>query len=488
MKNYILLISILFSVSLFSQNEDRVWYFGANGVGIDFRDCRPEVITNSESGTFEGSVSICDATTGDLLFYSTGTKIVDSTFNTMPNGLNIGNGNSGTQNTIVRKPGSNTVFYYFTTDIQGGNIVGPDPAANGLSYAIIDMTLNGGLGDVVSHHNPIKDISNCEKLTAIRHANGIDVWLIAHEFNNNHFFVYLIDESGVNLTPSVYSVGPDIIAYQSTVYADSNFDAIGELKASPDGSKIAFTTLYNGITSLFDFDNLTGAITNAVELDLEGFGGYGMSFSPDNQKLYIGCVDTTDFSESINSQLVQFDLSSGIPEVIQDSKEIINSCLTCSYRSLKLAPNGKIYCAKSPTLIESESLAVINEPNNLGALCEYEHEGLYLEGRYGSWGLNNIMETNNFCTENENQGFNEEFQKTLVELSYDNYTSSLFFDCSVQHAEVKLFDINGRVVKQMNLDEGSSSLKLESLQNGVYIAFVFIEGQPTLSKLKFAKY
>ena len=486
MKNFFFSVLFLYCLNSFGQNEDKVWYFGASGAGIDFRDCSPIVKTNGNnaSSALEGAVSICDASTGRLLFYSSEAKIIDSTFNVMPSGLNVGNGTSGTQSTIVRKPGSSTIFYYIVTDIQGGTIPSFSTSAKGLSYAIIDMSLNGGLGDVVSSHNPIKDTSNCEKLTTIKHANGTDVWLIAHEYNNNKFLVYLIDNTGINLTPAIYNVGPSITALQSTTYASSRFDAIGELKASPDGNKIAFTTLYNGITCLFDFDKSTGIISNPLSLNLNGFGGYGVSFSSDNQKLYISCVDTTDFNSPVNSEIVQFDLSSSIPAIIQGSKVVINFCSTCSYRSLKLAPNGKIYCAKIPTIPESEYLAVINNPNNSGISCNYVHNGIYLNGKYGSWGLNNIMESNNYCL--ETQGIQDQALFSLVELSFDNLTSSLNFNCKIKNAELRLFDLGGKIIKQTNLDLGVSKLDIKAIQNGIYIATIFIDNAPT-TNLKFLK-
>lgn len=482
-----LFVFIFFAcLTVFGQNEDKVWYFGPLGAGLDFRDCVPVVKTNGNNSTnsFEGAASICDATTGRLLFYASGAKIIDSTFNVMPNGINVGNGTSGTQSIILKRPGSNSIFYYFVTDIQGGVVPSYTPTAKGISYSIIDMTLNGGLGAVVSSHNPVKDTSNCEKLTAVKHTNGNDIWLIAHEYRTNNFLVYSITNSGINLTPSVYSVGPVITATQSTTYATSRIDAIGELKASPNGNRLAFTTSYNGITCLLDFNKSTGLISNPIQLSLNGFGGYGVSFSPDNQKLYISCLDTTNISQSVNGQIVQFDLTSGVPATIQSSKQIINSCANCSYRSIKLAPNGKIYCTKLPTFSESYTLAVINSPNNSGPACNYVHNGLYLNGLFSTWGLNNIMESNNYCS--GLTGIDNESYFSNLTMNYNNSEQSINVANASGKVTLKLFDIMGKMVKQNSFDVGTFKVDIGDLDIGVYVVSIFTEGDLT-RKLKIFK-
>jgi len=390
---YTLLLFCTISVSLSAQHEDKVWYFGAFGAGLDFRGCSLEVKNDGRSesnAVMEGMVSMCDRNTGRLLFYVIGFSIVDSTHQLMPNGAYKGNGNSTTQQLIVRKPGSNTIFYYISPDAQAGLFsLG---ASRGLEYAVIDMSLNNGKGDVVSHNIPIKDTCNTEKLTGITHANGTDIWMVAHEYRNNNFLVYSITSAGINTVCQVYSVGPVI------PQTPSNLSTIGELKASPDGTKLAFVSLTSDSVCLLDFNKSTGAISNPRMLPgVTGMAGYGISFSPDNLKLYATFFDFSSPGMAVNSSIIQYDLSAGTTSQIIASKTLIYNCPTCSYRSIKLGPDGRIYVAKrAPSSVtDGLWLGVIGSPNNAGIACGFTNNAVYL-GSLMSFGLNNAIETGSY--------------------------------------------------------------------------------------------
>ena len=396
----ILFCFLLFTIFSYAQKEDYVWYFGPNGAGLDFSECAPRVLNNANSNNvfFEGAASMCDKNTGEILFYTDGVSVYNANHAAMP-GNPAGLWNTNTQNIIIPKPGSNTIYYLISPEPQGHCGVGND-LYRGMIYSVIDMSLNSGLGGIVSAHNYLLDTANCEKITAVRNSNGQDIWLIGHKYGSNRFFTFNVTSNGIDSLPIYYNVGPSISSTQFNC-----FDAIGELKASPNGRKLAFTTFYSGFTALFNFDNATGVISNPLSLDIAGWGGYGLSFSPDNSKLYIGCVDTLQITNG-NSHLFQFDLSSGDPTSIQNSRSLIYTSATSSYGSLKLAPNGKIYATlhTGNTALGSPYLEVINSPNNSGLACDYVHNGLSLNGLNSSWGLNNIMEGTNYC---QTTGVNE---------------------------------------------------------------------------------
>src|SRR2546421_1458715 len=122
MKQY-LLPSLLIFISLFSfgQKEANIWYFGKNA-GVDFSSGAPVAITNGKLNTDEGCATICDKTTGQLLFYTDGITVYDRTHTAMPNGTGLKGNKSSTQSSvIVPKPGSATQFYIFTVDAQAGH-------------------------------------------------------------------------------------------------------------------------------------------------------------------------------------------------------------------------------------------------------------------------------------------------------------------------------------------------------------------------------
>ena len=399
MKKRKLFLSILIiNASLFSfaQKENNTWMIGGgfgDFVGIDFNQCNPSTTTHNENATpFEGQSAISDEVTGALLFYTDGYNIYDTTGNIMQNGGYAGMNNNLTQTIIIKKPGSANLFYMFTPDLQGG--VGWNtnyPNARGVNYAEIDMSLNGGLGEVTSVFNSLKDTSNTEKMIAVYHSNGTDVWLIGHEYGSNNFFSFLITSSGISPQPIISSTGAVFYTPQSGSPGLSRFDAVGEMKASPDGSKLAYTSLYNGISGVADFDNSTGIVSNALALSIES-GGYGVSFSQDNSKLYISGLDSSDIWHG--GKLYQFDVSTNNQTTIQNSRTTIFTDSIGIFRSLKLAPNGKIYISRSFT---PDYLGVINQPNLSGVLCNYTHDGFYLNGMHARWGLNNSIEGTKTC-------------------------------------------------------------------------------------------
>jgi hypothetical protein len=255
------------------------------------------------------------------------------------------------------------------------------------------MSLHSGLGDLVSKNNVLTTSNITEQIAATFHNNGTDIWLVAHEYGTNNFLAYLVTSAGITLTPVVSGVGP------AHIPCNSNINARGEIKFSPDGSKVAFNANGVGgndsanILALFDFDNSTGIVSNPLNLPFSR-GDFGLSFSSDNSKLYGTTWKALNFMTGDYNYLYQFDLSSGVPSTIINSKQIIDSVqIPISYGDIKLAPDGKIYVARN----NSGYLGVIDYPNLAGSACNYTYNGFYLDGKTCQFGLNNYIEYENYC-------------------------------------------------------------------------------------------
>ena len=172
MKKTILLLSLFFiSAAAYSQHEADNWYFG-NNAGITFSTNPPSFLPGSVMNTYEGSASVSD-TVGNLLFYTNGLGVWARDHTMMPNGSGLGGGLSSTQSALATQdPGNDSLYYLFTPPEQfnpGGSFC----------YSIINMTLNNGYGDVTNKNTPLFSPST-EKVTAVRHANGTDIWVIGH--------------------------------------------------------------------------------------------------------------------------------------------------------------------------------------------------------------------------------------------------------------------------------------------------------------------
>jgi hypothetical protein len=71
-------------------------------------------------------------------------SIWNSNHQVMPNGGGLGGHFSSQQLAILKHPGNANQYFVFNTGYNGR---GP----NIISYSIVDMTLQGGLGDVVNN-------------------------------------------------------------------------------------------------------------------------------------------------------------------------------------------------------------------------------------------------------------------------------------------------------------------------------------------------
>lgn len=356
-KIYLFLTTFWFSLSVFAQGETNIWYFGALA-GVDFNSGTPVALTNSALSTSEGSASISDKN-GNLLFYTDGIRVWNRNHVQMPNGFGLlGDPSSAQSGIIVPKPGSSTSFYIFTVAAQGN--------PGGFCYSEVDLTLAAGLGDVIAGtKNTQLFTPSLEKCTAVKHANGLYIWVLGHEMNNNRYHAYLIDCSGVN--PSV----------TTDVGSVEGWPGWGCLTASPDGSKIACAMRQVGFEVL-DFNNATGVVSNPVFLG-NTTDCYGICFSPDNHLLYglkIG-----------NGDIYQWNLQAGSPAAIVASATFIATApgTGAPYRggTLQLGPDGRIYMPH----YQQPFLAAITNPNALGLACNYQTSVVDLAGRNAILGL-----------------------------------------------------------------------------------------------------
>lgn len=364
MKIKILLLSILMiSVCLkasFAQGEAKVWYFGGHA-GIDFNSGVPVALTNGSLKCNEGCASI-STSNGSLRFYTNGITVWNNQNNPMPNGSGLLGHSSTTQSVIiVPKPGNRDVYFVFTITKEG------EP--NGLRYSEVDMTLAGGLGDVTVNKNIPLATPVTEKLTAIKKANNVDIWVIAHDFANDAFLVYSVTSSGINLTPVKSNAG-----------SVDGMTGIGYLKSSTDGSKLVQAINSTNTVDVLNFNNVTGIITNAFSFTPTFSHVYGVEFSPDGKRLYT----TSEFSQDI----YQYNLTLGSLASILASGIIIGTASTPYLGALQIGPDGKIYVAKF-----SGSIGCINDPNALGLSCDFIDIAVNLLGMSSTFGLPNFVQS-----------------------------------------------------------------------------------------------
>ncbi|MBP9883462.1 MAG: T9SS type A sorting domain-containing protein [Chitinophagales bacterium] len=356
-----LLLLLIECKQTFAQHEYDVWYFG-DFAGVDFTSGTPVVLTNGQVSTLEGSSSIADAS-GSLLFYTDGEEVYNKNHQQMSNGFGLKGGWSSTQSALIlRQPGTDSIYYIFTVE---------EFLYGGLCYSIVDLTLQNGLGEVTQKNIPLL-LTCTERLTAVRHANGIDYWIVIHGWNNNKFYAYHFSATGVDEIPVVSGTG--------TIHSGVVGNAIGYLRASHNGLQLAVAVYDNNYIELFDFDKSTGVVSNPIYID--GFepndGFYGVEFSPNDALLY--------GAEYEPAWLMQWDITSGNAATINASAYLVGTGGTSKAGALALASDGKIYMAKQNT----EWLGAIQNPNEYGAGCIYIDEAVNVWGGECLAGLPNF--------------------------------------------------------------------------------------------------
>jgi gliding motility-associated-like protein len=323
------------------------WQFG-NKCALDFSSGTP-VAGFSAISTLEGSSSVSDANTGQLLFYTDGVKVYDRNDNQMPNGYGLLGSFSSPQSAIIIPWPGHSGFYYIIS-VDQNDYVNPN---QGVHYSIVDMSQNGGLGDISLKNVQLTVPKTIESCIAIKHCNNVDYWIITHYADSDIFNSYLLNAAGINPTPVITHIG-DI--QQSAVVST-------EFKVSPDGNKIiSGSGSVLGVT-LYDFNRMDGHLSNAITIALET-EPYALSFSSNNTKVYATLPGSM--------KVFQLDLTIYNQSAINASKTLVASGQ--QYYGMQLAPNGKIYLTHDSV----NSLAVINNPNNSGAGCNFQEYGVSL--------------------------------------------------------------------------------------------------------------
>jgi hypothetical protein len=448
---------ILLPIFCFSQRQGNIWYFG-DKAGVDFNSGNPIGLTNGVSTDSsytdgEGTTAISDSS-GNLLFYSNGQRLINKNHLLMPNGDGLlGNYSSTQSSLIIPLPGSSEIFFAFTVDD-----VNIDSYKYGFRYSVVDICLDNGLGDVVSGQKNVLLLDTVtEKVAAVRHSNGIDYWVVTHKLFTDQFYSYKLTSAGIVDT---------VITHIGSVHGHGQ----GQLKFSPDGNKIAVAANQHWLApyyfELFNFDNSTGVLSNLISLTTPTNSAiYGVEFSPDNSKLF-GVY--SGFSP-MGTGIVQYDLSSGNQTAINSSMlKVYQQSNVATLRGLQLGPDNKIY---QVGIYDRDYLMAINSPNSYGLSCNVQDSAVYLGGRLGIGGLPTFIAGYSYSNKTFNCPTNITTNKYCRQVTvFPNPCSDfLKINSSDQSStlELKLFDFRGLVVYS-TFFKHNDIISIDKLNSGLY--------------------
>jgi len=322
------------------QRRGNIWYFGWNN-GLDFSHGRPVKTTNARVNSIEGVTTLCNEQ-GEVLFYSNGGGTAGFMYNDLELGriwnrnreimfdldITSGGGLSAAQGAMaLPSPGNPQQYYLFTIGQYSSLVLS---LGRDLSYFIIDMSADGGLGQVVSEEVRVFAPA-VECLTAARHSNGRDYWILTIDLSNNDLLAVPVTEQGV-LAP---------IRHTRQL---NHFPVI--LKTSPDSR-----FLFDGQV-LYRFNAATSAIIPAALLP--GVYNYSFSFSPESRYLYT-------ISNALPHFLVRYDV---LAADIAGSSDTIAELGDALIRQMQIGPDGNLYFPEYLFSNPFVAVSIVHCPDN----------------------------------------------------------------------------------------------------------------------------
>lgn len=492
--NFILLFLVFTTVCNAQSKRDYNWILGYpsgptdnwSRLLLNFNDKRS--VTRLEEGHTRiafNNASISDEE-GNLLFYTNGCTVYDSTFQVMLNGDSINLNSwfdffcdehaSGLQNTLILPDPAYEFGYYvlhqplhFFEDPLSFQTIE-------LMYSYVDMNENNGKGSVVIKNQIYADnnIFGTGFFTACLHENGKDWWFIKTKYNSDIKYIYGIDENGIFLKDSI-AIGDTI---------NGMISGGGQAKFTSDGSMYVTHSQISGL-NIYDFDRATGMLSNHQQFFLqEGLIDLsGVEVSPSGQYCYV----------SFPFVLYQVDLWA---EDIAASSVIIDSLDTTVFDPFLLAftvsqlgPDCKIYISSGSSV---RALHVINNPDGKGKTCDFVQSGLKLEVPHDRNSLPNFphfrMDEEDICNPTITSIFNIPISTNNSLNLFPNPVADILEIEVDTHEKYQYFilDNQAHTIRSGTFVGDAHALDLSSLQSGLY--YMRIMSKNNMSVQKFIKF
>ncbi|HRH66378.1 MAG TPA: hypothetical protein PLU53_08780, partial [Bacteroidia bacterium] len=186
-------------------------YPGYGGTNIDFSSGFPDTQYVNRGMNFEMTNASISDSNGQLRFYTNGVYIANRNNDTLMDGDSLNPsqytddfspyGLKITQGDLILPALYDTSAYYlfhetiYTMQLMFGVYIYQPKE---LYYTLVDMRLDSGKGGVVFKNVPvISDTLLVGGLTACKHANGRDWWIICHRYDSDIWYTLLLTPYGI---------------------------------------------------------------------------------------------------------------------------------------------------------------------------------------------------------------------------------------------------------------------------------------------------
>jgi PKD repeat protein len=371
---------------LHAQYPDNKWLLGYasfvevnNGFGLvqlDFTNNQLSVGEEMEVVIdIDRNISIISTPAGDsILFYFNGLQVNNAAHELAVNGGDMYYGELSlgydTRNGsfILPMPGTSNQYVLFSTyviqDQESLEIYAPE-------LNLSTISTSSSVEVIIKNETVASGQFPSGQLTATRHANGRDWWIIWLHKNSNRYLRFLLTPEGLQ-------------RLEDQIIGQAIISGAGAAHFSPDGRYYAMHNSISGTVGkyfdLFDFDRCTGLLSNHRQHRMDHYGGgTGLAISHDSRYLYI----------SATLYIYQLDLWADDVFASIDTVAIydgVQAPFSTAFNDAQLARDGKIYMSATGSM---QKLHVMDYPNRQGAACNVRQRGIELPV-YMSFGVPNF--------------------------------------------------------------------------------------------------
>lgn len=324
------------------------------------------------------STSLSDAN-GNLLFAFNGNTVVDADLNIMPALTSIDLGAYHGKTLIQQIRGTTQYYVFYATQ----NVTSDANSPWTLKYLVVDLSLQGGKGDITTYNQVISTTSS-PSYTLVESEDGSDIWLVTHKCASDTFYSYKIIGAGLSGTAVVSKAGSD---------PAGNEYVFKSLKTSFNGKMIAgysFRESFDVFSAtecsinVFDFNVASGQLTHRVHTN-RGKGSYynsfSLEFSPDNRLLYVGSVARMAELQPCgfgSGYIRQYNLCyTNSAEFDRYSMTIAGDLRPCApfttWGAMQMGANKRIHIPFTGNIVSN-----INKPNRIGSSCDFVFDSYQL--------------------------------------------------------------------------------------------------------------
>lgn len=493
MKRLILFLILLVSIA-YGQGFNHQWLLGNNPFagfpnGRAFFDSSSSTfISEFRPMSFKGSeANICDAD-GNFLMSTNGIWIANANNDTMMNGNNLNPSiftNNwpyglpiGYANIFLPLPGDSTKYGLFHSVPWGTAGI----AIKGFYQSIIDIVLDNGLGAVILKNDTIMSDTLSWGVSACKHANGRDWWIITMTDGNPEIYTFLLSPTGI-----------DTVFLQNLGFIANTYANVSPLIFSQDGKKMICSTPVNQTTSghvlISDFDRCSGIFSNIQSIAISPSSYlYGLAFSPSGKYAYA----------SSSNYLYQIDTDNWNIDTVANYDGFISpgpTCCATTFFNMYLAANGKIYITSGSSV---QHIHEMNYPDSAGIICDVQQHSIdlvdYLHLRAVPNHPNYYLgcDTTSGCPcliSGIEEVTNHDFKFLISPNPSNGNFKIIYLLPQNKSGEFEVFDINGRKVYSQHLPQWSTMqyISLPKFSNGIYNCVITSEFERISKKLVILK-